>query len=94
MGLLELINKNESKQLGDKKAKKGLGMGGGTGTGAAPVIAQAARDLDLLTVGIVTIPFRFEGKLRVKQALEGVKELEKQVDALLVINNEKLRLMF
>jgi len=70
------------------------GMGGGTGTGAAPVIAAAARAKDMLTVGIVTIPFRFEGERRLNQAQEGIEELEKHVDALLVINNEKLRLMY
>ena len=67
------------------------GMGGGTGTGAAPIIAKASKELGILTVGIVTIPFRFEGKKRINQALEGVKEISKHVDALLVINNEKLR---
>jgi len=70
------------------------GMGGGTGTGAAPIIAEAARQQDVLTVGIVTIPFRFEGKKRIQQAMEGIENLEKHVDALLVINNEKLRLMY
>ncbi|MCW3788393.1 cell division protein FtsZ [Plebeiibacterium sediminum] len=70
------------------------GMGGGTGTGAAPIIAKAARDLGILTVGIVTIPFRFEGKLRINQALDGIAEMEKNVDSLLVINNEKLREMY
>ena len=67
------------------------GMGGGTGTGAAPVIAKAARELGILTVAIVTIPFRFEGQQRIKQAIEGINEIEKYVDSLLVINNEKLR---
>ncbi len=67
------------------------GMGGGTGTGAAPVIAQCAKDAGILTVGIVTIPFKFEGKKKIKQALEGVEEMSKHVDALLVINNERLR---
>jgi cell division protein FtsZ len=67
------------------------GMGGGTGTGAAPVIAQKARELGLLTVGIVTIPFLFEGEVRVGQALDGVEEIQKYVDALLVISNQKLR---
>ncbi|RKD96028.1 cell division protein FtsZ [Marinifilum flexuosum] len=70
------------------------GMGGGTGTGAAPIIAEAARQQDVLTVGIVTIPFRFEGKKRIQQAMEGIENLEKHVDALLIINNEKLRLMY
>jgi cell division protein FtsZ len=67
------------------------GMGGGTGTGAAPVIAQLAKDRDILTVGIVTIPFQFEGKVRSEQALAGVERLRKQVDSLVVINNNKLR---
>lgn len=67
------------------------GMGGGTGTGAAPIIAKAAKELGLLTVGIVTIPFRNEGKRRIAQAMEGIEELEKHVDSLLVINNEKIR---
>ncbi len=70
------------------------GMGGGTGTGAGPVIAKACRDLDLLTIGIVTIPFRNEGKRRIQQAVEGIQELEGHVDSLLVINNEKIREMY
>lgn len=67
------------------------GMGGGTGTGAAPVIAQLAKERDILTVGIVTVPFQFEGKVRSDQALAGVERLRKQVDSLIVINNNKLR---
>ena len=67
------------------------GMGGGTGTGAAPLIAKVAKDMDILTVGIVTIPFRWEGHKKIDQALDGVEEISKNVDALLVINNEKLR---
>ncbi len=67
------------------------GMGGGTGTGAAPIIAAAAREMGILTVGIVTIPFKFEGKERISQALDGIMEMEKNVDSLLVINNEKLK---
>jgi cell division protein FtsZ len=67
------------------------GMGGGTGTGAAPVIAQLAKERDILTVGIVTIPFQFEGKVRSDQAMAGVERLRKQVDSLIVINNNKLR---
>jgi cell division protein FtsZ len=70
------------------------GMGGGTGTGAAPVIAKAARELGLLTVAIVTIPFRFEGQQRIDQAIHGINELQQYVDSLLVINNEKLREVF
>ena len=69
------------------------GMGGGTGSGAAPIIAEAARDLGILTVGIVTIPFSFEGRRRKQQADEGLVELKKHVDTLLVINNDKLRMM-
>ncbi|SHL82061.1 cell division protein FtsZ [Flavobacterium xinjiangense] len=67
------------------------GMGGGTGTGAAPVIAQLAKERDILTVGIVTLPFLFEGKVRQEQALIGIDKLRKQVDSLIVINNNKLR---
>ena len=67
------------------------GMGGGTGTGAAPVIAQLAREKDILTVGIVTIPFLFEGKIRQAQAIAGIEKLRKHVDSLIVINNNKLR---
>ena len=67
------------------------GMGGGTGTGAAPVIAREAQAMDILTVGIGTIPFLFEGNKKIDQALDGVEEIAKQVDALLVINNERLR---
>lgn len=67
------------------------GMGGGTGTGAAPVIAQLSKERDILTVGIVTIPFQFEGKVRQEQALKGVERLRKNVDSLIVINNNKLR---
>ena len=67
------------------------GMGGGTGTGAAPVIAKATREAGILTVAIVTIPFRFEGQQRINQAIDGINELKEHVDSLLVINNEKLR---
>jgi cell division protein FtsZ len=67
------------------------GMGGGTGTGAAPIIAREAKNMGILTVGIVTIPFRFEGTKKIDQALDGVEEMAKHVDALLVINNERLR---
>ncbi len=67
------------------------GMGGGTGTGAAPVIAQMAKEKDILTVGIVTMPFQFEGKVRLEQAMSGIERLRKQVDSLIVINNNKLR---
>ena len=70
------------------------GMGGGTGTGAAPVIAKVAKEMDILTVGIVTIPFAFEGKKRKQQAEEGLEELRKSVDTLLIINNDRLREMY
>lgn len=76
---------------GTKMAFITAGMGGGTGTGAAPVIAQASKVMGILTVGIVTIPFRFEGPRKIDQALDGVEEMSKHVDALLVINNERLR---
>ena len=69
------------------------GMGGGTGTGAAPVVAEIARELGALTVGIVTKPFKFEGRKRMTQAEEGIKELEKHVDSLIVIPNERLKLL-
>lgn len=67
------------------------GMGGGTGTGAAPVIAKFAKEMDILTVGIVTMPFQFEGKMRCDQAYQGIEKLRKNVDSLIVINNNKLR---
>ncbi len=67
------------------------GMGGGTGTGAAPIIAKQAREMDILTVGIVTMPFQFEGKMRCKQAHKGIEKLRSNVDSLIVINNNKLR---
>ncbi|MBO4660192.1 MAG: cell division protein FtsZ [Prevotella sp.] len=76
---------------GTKMAFITAGMGGGTGTGAAPVIARVSKELGILTVGIVTIPFRFEGDRKIDQALDGVEEMSKYVDALLVINNERLR---
>ena len=67
------------------------GMGGGTGTGAAPIIAKAAQEMDILTVGIVTLPFTFEGRQRTSQGVEGLEELKKNVDTLIVISNDKLR---
>lgn len=70
------------------------GMGGGTGTGAGPIIAEACRNLNLLTVGIVTLPFRNEGKRRIQQAIEGIQEMENHVDSLLIINNERIREMY
>jgi cell division protein FtsZ len=76
---------------GTKMAFITAGMGGGTGTGAAPVIAEESKKMGILTVGIVTIPFRFEGPKKIDQALDGVEEMAKHVDALLVINNERLR---
>jgi len=83
--VIDVLNKNT------KMVFITAGMGGGTGTGAAPIIAKAAKELGLLTVAIVTIPFRFEGDRRINQAIEGISEIEKYVDSLLVINNEKLR---
>lgn len=70
------------------------GMGGGTGTGAAPIIARVSKELGILTVGIVTIPFQFEGHNKIDQALDGVEEMAKYVDALLIINNERLRQIY
>ena len=70
------------------------GMGGGTGTGASPIVAREAKSMGVLTIGVVTIPFAFEGEYKIKQALAGVEELRENVDALLVINNENLRKVF
>jgi cell division protein FtsZ len=70
------------------------GMGGGTGTGAAPVIARMAKEQEILTIAIVTIPFMFEGRRKILQALHGVQEISKSVDALLVVNNERLRWLY
>ena len=67
------------------------GMGGGTGTGAAPIIARMAKEMDILTVGIVTMPFQFEGKVRLDQAQKGLEKIKSEVDSLVVINNNKLR---
>lgn len=66
------------------------GMGGGTGTGASSIVAEVAREMDILTVGIVTIPFAFEGPVKIKKAMTGVARLAEHVDAILVINNQKL----
>jgi cell division protein FtsZ len=85
--LKDIISKNT------KMAFITAGMGGGTGTGAAPVIAKAAREMGVLTVGIVTMPFFFEGKKRRQQAEAGIEEIREHVDTLLIINNEKLREM-
>ncbi|MGY5848910.1 cell division protein FtsZ [Salegentibacter sp. F14] len=85
---------DEIKQMLDTNTKMVFitaGMGGGTGTGAAPVIAKQAKEMDILTVGIVTIPFQFEGKMRNEQAQIGVERLRSHVDSLIVINNNKLR---
>ena len=79
---------------GTKMAFITAGMGGGTGTGAAPVIARESKKLGILTVGIITIPFKFEGTKKIDQALDGVEEMSKYVDALLVINNERLRQIY
>ena len=75
---------------GTKMAFVTAGMGGGTGTGAAPVVAGVAKDMGILTVGVVTIPFSFEKKRKIVKALKGVKEMRKNVDALLIVNNERL----
>lgn len=83
--LRELLSKNT------KMVFVTAGMGGGTGTGAAPVVAQIAKELDILTIGIVTLPFKVEGRRRTQQAMEGIKMLRQHVDALLVISNDKLR---
>ncbi len=89
-------NIDELKDIISKNTKMAFitaGMGGGTGTGAAPVIAKAAREMGVLTVGIVTMPFFFEGKKRRQQAEAGIEEIREHVDTLLIINNEKLREM-
>ena len=85
-----ILDIQKSLDDGTKMAFVTAGMGGGTGTGAAPTIAKVAKEMGILTVGIVTIPFLFEGKPKILQALRGVEEIRKNVDALLVINNEKL----
>ncbi len=79
------------KREGTKMVFITAGMGGGTGTGAAPVIAKAARELGILTVGIVTLPFKAEGKIRAKHAQEGIEQLRQHVDSLLIINNENIQ---
>lgn len=84
---------NKIKELFDEKTEMVFitaGMGGGTGTGAAPVVAQLAKEAGMLTIGIVTVPFFFEGEKKILKAIEGAKEMKKHVDALLVINNENL----
>ncbi len=94
---MALENKEQIREMlndGTKMVFITAGMGGGTGTGASPVIAQCAREMGILTVGIVTIPFIFETMPKIKQALKGVEELAKNVDALLVINNERLRMVY
>lgn len=86
-------SEKEIRQLFDDKTEMVFitaGMGGGTGTGAAPVIAKLAKEAGMLTIGIVTVPFFFEGEKKILKALEGAKEMQKHVDALLVINNENL----
>jgi cell division protein FtsZ len=92
-----LENKDEIKAILEKGTKMlfiTAGLGGGTGTGAAPVIASVARDLGILTVAIVTIPFSFEGRKRTQHAEEGIAELKKHVDALIIIRNDKLRELY
>ncbi len=89
-----LENSDDIREVLDKGTKMlfiTAGLGGGTGTGAAPVIAQISRELDILTVGIVTIPFSFEGRKRRQSAEDGIRQLKQNVDALLIISNDKLR---
>jgi len=86
--VIDILNKNT------KMVFITAGMGGGTGTGAAPVIAKASKEMGLLTVAIVTLPFPFEGNQRFQQAIEGINELKENVDSLLIINNAKLREMY
>ena len=74
----------------DAKRSGGAGMGGGTGTGAAPIVAKLAKDMGILTVGVVTKPFRFEAKARMMNALEGIDRIKENVDTLIVIPNDKL----
>lgn len=81
-------------ETGTKMCFITAGMGGGTGTGAAPIIAKAAREMGILTVGIVTVPFSFEGKMRADQAAIGIKAMRDAVDSLIVINNDKLRQVY
>jgi cell division protein FtsZ len=91
-----LENSDDIRAVLDKGTKMlfiTAGLGGGTGTGAAPVIAQISKELDILTVGIVTIPFSFEGRKRRQSADDGIRQLKQNVDALLIISNDKLRLM-
>ncbi|MED5364615.1 MAG: cell division protein FtsZ, partial [Bacteroidota bacterium] len=89
---LESIDEiNQMLNINTKMVFIAAGMGGGTGTGAAPIIGKLAKDLGILTVGIVTIPFQFEGKTRNIQAQDGIKKLRNNVDSLIVINNNKLR---
>jgi cell division protein FtsZ len=92
---MEALDKiREVLDTGTKMVFLTAGMGGGTGTGATPVIARVAKDLGILTVAIVTMPFAFEGPQRIAQAKEGINELKDFVDSLLIINNEKLREMY
>ena len=86
---------NEIKQLlsGADMVFLTAGMGGGTGTGATPIVAKAAREMDILTVGVVTTPFSFEGKRRKDQAFEGIEEISQYVDSLVVIPNDRLKLV-
>ncbi|HSR38821.1 MAG TPA: cell division protein FtsZ, partial [Phnomibacter sp.] len=81
-------------EINTKMAFITAGMGGGTGTGGAPTVAKICRDLGILTVGIVTTPFQFEGPRRMQQARQGIEELKEHVDTLLVISNDKLRHQF
>ena len=81
-------------ETGTKMCFITAGMGGGTGTGAAPVIAKAAKEMGILTIGIITVPFSFEGNIRASQAEKGIEEMRQSVDSLIVINNDKLRQVY
>ena len=89
--LLKRVQKRFRKQIkGADMVFVTCGMGGGTGTGAAPVVASIAKSMDILTIGVVTKPFRFEAKKRMTNALSGIEKLKEHVDTLIVIPNEKL----
>ncbi len=91
---VEAENRIKDALVGTKMLFVTAGMGGGTGTGAAPIVASIARDMDILTVGIVTYPFEFEGKSKLLAANEGISELRQNVDALIVIKNEALKSLY
>ncbi len=91
---IEAMSEIEKELEGTEMVFVTAGMGGGTGTGAAPVIAKAAKDKDILTIGIVTIPFVFEGQKRLKQALIGLDKMRKSVDAMIIITNERIKELY